>query len=359
MKICFLGAASSIHIVRWVNAMAGRGHHVHLITMHKPGHDMIDQRVTVHHLTFRAPFGYYINLFKVRKLLQNIQPKVLHVHYASGYGTLARLVNFKPTLLSVWGSDVFLFPYKNNRAKKTLQKNLQAMNQITATSYALKSQTELFVNHKSEIKVVPFGIDLSVFKPLKQNKQMLTIGTVKGLEHVYGIDILLRAVARLLKKLQQLDDQSYAEKLQIQIVGDGSELGNLKQLANELNIDQMTKFVGKVPNNEVPAYLNDFDIYCALSRSESFGVAILEASACEVPVVVSEVGGLPEVVQNEQTGFIVNHNDEDEIVNRLLQLIINSDLRKQYGKSGRKFVQQYYNWNENITEMENIYSTIK
>src|SRR5690625_3863615 len=155
MKICFLGAASSIHIVRWINALAERGHKIDLITMHQAELNAIDERVNVHYLKFGTPFGYYLNLFTVRRLLREINPQLLHVHYASGYGTLARLANFKPTLLSVWGSDVFLFPYKNKRSENTLRKNLQAATRLTATSHALKKQTELFISPERPIEVVP------------------------------------------------------------------------------------------------------------------------------------------------------------------------------------------------------------
>lgn len=356
MKLCLLAAVSSIHTVRWANSLVNRGHDVHILTMHPETIHPLDNRINVETLKIPAPFGYYMNQFQAKKIIRKIKPDVLHVHYASGYGTLARLINYQPTLLSVWGSDVFLFPYKSKWAKASLQKNLTYATEITATSDALKKQTEKFVLNDRHIHVVPFGIDLSIFKPFNKKDDTITIGIVKGLEHVYGIDILLRAVANVLKRLEKT---SYAQKINVKIVGEGSEKANLQQLASKLNILNKIEFVGAVSNDEVPNYLNTFDIYCGLSRSESFGVSVIEASACKVPVIVSDVGGLPEVVKHNETGFIVDYHHEDKIVDKLYQLITNKKLREQFGENGRRFVSENYNWDKNVTKMENIYLSLK
>lgn len=361
MRICFVAGASSIHTVRWVNAMAARGHDVHLMTMHKGNLNEIDEQVKVHHFKIPAPFGYFLNRFEMNMLLKKIKPDLVHAHYVSGYGTLARLARFRPTLLSVWGSDVYLFPYRSKRNEKTLRKNLAFTNHITATGEALKKQTEQFVRPAEPIKVIPFGIELALFKPKRErseNDEVIYIGTVKGLKAVYGIDILLKSIAQLLTVLRVNNEVDVANRIKIMIVGAGPQLGELQQLANELQISGITEFVGAVPNEQVPHYLNKLDIYCALSRSESFGVAVLEASACEVPVIVSDVGGLPEVVRDGETGYIVNNKIVDEVVDKMYTLVIDSEKREKFGRQGRKFVQEYYDWSRNVLQMESVYKEI-
>ncbi|MGY0691407.1 glycosyltransferase [Virgibacillus sp. FSP13] len=360
MKVCFLAAASSIHTVRWVNAIVERGHDVDLITMHHSKSDRIDSRVCLHQLKVPAPIGYYLNGLEVKMLIRGIQPDILHVHYASGYGTLARLIDFNPSLLSVWGSDVYLFPDKSKRNEKTLKKNLNAVTQITSTSYAMKEQTEQFVTPKSPIEVIPFGIDLDLFKASgTKDSNSIVIGTVKKLEQIYGIDILIIATAKLVDYLRSTNYEDIVKRLKLMIVGDGSQLTYLQELARKLHISEITEFVAAVPNNQVPHYLNQLDIYCAFSRSESFGVAVLEASACEVPVVVSHVGGLPEVAKDGQTGYMVDYENIDDIVNRLFELVIDKDKRNHFGKNGRDFVKNNYNWYRNVSHMEEIYLGLK
>lgn len=360
MHICFLANASSIHTVRWVNALAELGHKVSLISLQSPKENKLNNNIELYELKIKNKLGYYVNYLQLKNLLQKIKPDILNTHYASGYGTLSRLANYSPTLLSVWGSDVYLFPYQNQRNKNILVKNLESADYIASTSKAMAQQTNLFLNGKKTIEITPFGIDLTIFQSNKNNnnKNEIIIGTVKSLEKVYGIDFLINATAKLIGKLRKENNLSIVNKLKLKIIGEGSELNNLVKLSENLGIADVTEFVGSIPNNEVPQYLSEFDIYCALSRSESFGVAILEASACEVPVVVSDVGGLPEVVENGKTGYIVESENIEEITERLYELVLNKELRQLMGSNGRKFVENSYEWKQNILHMESIYRKI-
>lgn len=360
MKIAYLAGASSIHTVRWINAMVEREHDVHLITMHRPDKDKIDDRVKVYFLPFNPPMGYYLNVFKVRKLLKQIKPDILNTHYASGYGTLSRLVNFKPTLLSVWGSDVFDFPYQSKIKEKILRKNLKAATQIASTSFAMKKQTEKFVSPKLPIVVTPFGVNMNLFKPSYNGKEKdtITIGIVKRLEEVYGIEYLIKATSLLIKRLRENQLNDVADRIRLLIVGEGSLLDKLQNLTHDCGISHITKFVGAVPNVKVPEYLNKMDIFCVPSLQESFGVAAVEASSCGLPIIVSNVGGLPEVVKDGETGFIVEPKNIQQLADRLYDLVINPELRMRLGKNGRNFVNSFYNWKENVKRMEIVYENL-
>src|SRR5699024_486512 len=150
----------------------------------------------------------------------------------------------------------------------------------------------------------------------------IVIGTVKKLEHVYGIDILIKTTAFLISYLREHGHDDLAKRVRLQIVGKGPQLKELKDLTKEYQSESITEFIGTDPNEEVHNYLNQIDVFTAFSRSESFGVAVLEASACEIPVVVSNVGGLPEIVQNGETGFSIPLEHMDEIVEKLAKLVI-------------------------------------
>ncbi len=124
MRITYLAAGHSIHTVRWVNALADRGHEIDLITMHRPSPLFpICPSVRVRVLPVRAPAGYFLNAPFLRRMLRADKPDLLHAHYAIGYGTLSRLCGFSPTVLSVWGSDVYGFPYQSKRKEVLLRSN--------------------------------------------------------------------------------------------------------------------------------------------------------------------------------------------------------------------------------------------
>lgn len=360
MKLVFIAAANSIHTVRWVNAMAKREHEVHLITMHRPDLDKIDENINIYYLKIKPPLGYYLNYLRVKKILDIIRPDILNVHYASGYGTLARLVKFKPTLLSVWGSDVFEFPYENKFKKIVLRKNLKAATHIASTSWVMKRQTEKFVKPRLNIEITPFGVDLEKFKSMVKfkDKEYITIGTVKKIEEIYGTRYILEGVGNLLEKLKKNKLYDIAKKIRVLIVGDGTQKKEMELLSDQLGIKNITSFIGAIPHSDVPKYLNKLDIYCAPSIRESFGVAIIEASACELPVIVSDVDGLPEVVEHGKTGYIIKSKESIEIAERLYELVIDKEKRILLGKNGREFVRKNYNWEENVLLMENVYKNL-
>lgn len=133
MKILLLSGASSIHTIRWANGLAEIGHEVHLVTQQLPI-EPLSKKVTVHQFKNRGIVGYYLLARAVKKIIKNIQPDVLNAHYASGYGTTARLVNWHPYVLSVWGADVYEFPDKSVIHRNLIKKNVLAADLVASTS---------------------------------------------------------------------------------------------------------------------------------------------------------------------------------------------------------------------------------
>ena len=356
MRVVFLANASTIHTVKRVNKLSRLGCTVHLITLHpSTGDDVVDHDVTVHLLPFHPPLGYVLNVWKLRGLLQCIRPDVLHAHYASGYGTLSRLAGFHPTVLSVWGTDVFDFPYQARWKKRLLCKNLLFADYIDSSSFVMKRQTESLARLKHAITILPPGVDCDRFRPLphRGDGAEIVIGTVRTLEEKYGVEYLISAFAILTAV-------SVGMRLKLLIVGEGPLRGKLEKLARDLGIHDITEFTGKVSHRMIPKYLNRLSVFVAVSvlDSESFGVAVLEASACGIPVVVSDVGGLPEVVENNVSGFVVPKRDPEATAKAIMRLIGDPELRERMGRAGRRFVLGRYEWNENAGRIKKLYEDV-
>ncbi len=319
--------------------------------MHSPT-GSFHTNVKQYELKVPPPLGYYLNVLEARRLINRINPQVMNTHYASGYGTLSRLIDFHPVLLSVWGADVYDFPNQSHFKEKILRKNLMAADMIASTSHIMKLQTKKYIIPKHPIAVTPFGVDIDLFKPEhKQRSGVITIGAVKKLHPKYGLNFLIQAFAALVKK--HLSDI----KFELVLAGKGPQEKELKRLTVKLKIDEYCRFTGHVPHLQVPGLLNTFNVFCAPSvlDSESFGVAVIEASACELPVVVTNVGGLPEVTLDRQTGLIVPPRDPNALTSALEDLVKDPELRKRMGKAGRDFVRSKYCWNDNADVMEQLY----
>jgi glycosyltransferase involved in cell wall biosynthesis len=183
----------------------------------------------------------------------------------------------------------------------------------------------------------------------------VVIGTVKTLAPLYGIDVLIQAFAHVCEQLKQ---DGISKSLKLRIVGGGPDADMLLDLARRLGISDQVDFVGRVDHAQVPEELKMLDIYVALSRRESFGVAVVEACACGVPVVVSDVGGLPEVVRDGITGFVVPSEDYVAAAAVLRRLVDNDDLRHQIGRAARAHVERLYDWNQSIQMMIDCYRRV-
>jgi len=359
MKIALLSGASSTHTLRWANGLQASGHQVHVISQHKEIEEF-SAGVEVHSFPFRGSLGYFTMVPGVKKLLRLLKPDIVNAHYASGYATTARLVQHRPWLLSVWGSDVYDFPYKSPAHRWLVHTNILAADAVASTSHCMAEQTRTIAPKVGPIAITPFGVDTAAYQGLKPIAQAQSgrwvIGTVKTMAHKYGIDTLIRAFDLLLRKLA-LSNASLAAQLHLRLVGDGPQMAELKQLAQHLGIAAQVEFLGRAPHAQVPEILAGIDIFVALSRldSESFGVAVIEAGAAGRPVVVSDAGGLPEVTVHGVTGVVVPRDDPQAAADAIENLLLRTDLRISMGNAAQQHVAQHYSWSACIDTMLNTY----
>lgn len=356
LKIVLLSGASSIHTIRWANGLSDAGHEVHVISQHPPC-DPFSTTVKFHQFPFRGILGYFLMVPAIKKLLKQLKPDIVNAHYASGYATTVRLANVHPFVLSVWGSDVYDFPFKSALHKWLVRKNILAADTVASTSYCMAEQTRSLVPELGDIPITPFGVDMSTYahiQPVVPNNEHLTIGTVKTMAKTYGIDTLIHAFAILKEKLNDTDRQ-LAKKIRLRLIGSGPQTEELKQLTEKLGLELSVDFVGRVPHQEVQNELSKLDIYVALSRSESFGVAIIEAGAAGRPVVVSDAGGLPEVTLDGVTGLVVPRENPQAAADAIKKLVLNPQLRLQMGLAGREHVSTTYSWDTCIENMIQVF----
>ena len=357
-KVLFVSAANSTHTVKWVNSLADTFEvHLAYCKNHKPNMDKIDSRVILHSLCYNAPFGYYLNCLQLKKISKMVESDIINIHYASGYGTLARISKLKNFLLSVWGSDVYDFPNQSKLKKRILKKNVMYASEIASTSNIMAKQLKKQIPDLSkQIYITPFGVDINQFKKNKKNKPNddIIIGNVKTLNNeVYGIDIAILAIKKLKENLILQGNKELSDR--IKLYGDGEDKEKLIRLINSNHLEETVFLKGKIAHEKVPEAINEFDIFCITSNKESFGVSVIEAMACEVPVVATDADGFQEVIENNCTGIIVKRKNIDEIAKALEKLINNENLREQMGKNGRKKVMKEFDWENNVRTMVQIY----
>jgi glycosyltransferase involved in cell wall biosynthesis len=354
MKLMLLGAGGVIHTQRWANGLVDVGVEVLCLSQHEFLPSGWDARVQRERLPRSGIAGYFLNGDAVARWFAQSSCDLLNAHYATGYGVLAMRSGVRPRLVSVWGSDVYDFPAISMLHRALVRRVLHSADGVASTSHAMARQVVRVMAGrplKREVAITPFGVDTERFGPgPAAAPHPLVIGTVKTLAPKYGIDTLIRAFAMLAP--------GGSGPVRLCIAGDGPQRAELELLAQTLGVRDRVHFVGLLAHAAVPAQLQGFDIFVAASRldSESFGVAVVEASACGLPVVVTRVGGLPEVVSEGETGLIVERDDPAALALALQRLIDDGDLRSRLGRNGRARVQAEYEWRASVEHMIGVYS---
>jgi glycosyltransferase involved in cell wall biosynthesis len=351
VRVAYLADAPYVHTQKWVRHFAGLGWDAHVISFRAadiPG-------VTVHHVDGLETIGkarYVVHARRVRSLVQELEPDLLHALHLTSYGFLAGLSGFQPSIASVWGTDILEAPHLTPLHRWITKHALAHAGAVTATGLRLAEATLPFMPVGKGVSVIPYGVDVEDFHrgPDANGTDVaggtLTLGAVARLSPEKGLDVLLRAAARL---------REQAVDLHVLLVGDGPARNDLVRLAAELKLDDRVEFTGEVAHDEVPAMLQRMDIFAIPSTWEGFGVAALEASAMELPVVGSRIHGLPDVVIEGETGLLVPPADPVSLADAIARLALDPQLRQRMGQAGRAFVQKEYRWQDNARLMEALY----
>jgi glycosyltransferase involved in cell wall biosynthesis len=360
IRILLLADINSEHTQKWAIGLADSGYKIAIFSFTAPKSDWYHlYRIECLHQPVVSSgarklwdkIGYIRFLPKLKEAIDLFAPHILHAHYASSYGLLGALSGFNPYIISVWGTDVMKFPYKNRFTRGIIKYNLSKADAVCATSYTLEKHIHRLTN--KDVEVIPFGVNLDEFinKPSLKDRSAFTIGCIKSLEKNYNIGSVIVSFAKL-------KDKHPDKNLKLVIVGEGEERANLQHLVKELHIEEQVVFEGKLPHHLVADKLNELDVLVNISEYESFGVSVVEAMACQVPVIVSEAEGLKEVVYDQTNGSIVACNNIEEIVGALERLMLSETLREAIGLNALERVRKNYNWKHNLNKMMSVYDRI-
>lgn len=362
MKILLLSDTYSEHTEKWALGLANNGIQIGLFSFNKASYEWhTHPNITVYFEpetkidadSFLTKVAYIKYVSILKKIIKQFKPDILHAHYATSYGLIGALTGFKPFVLSVWGSDVYLFPKKSKLHKKIFQYNLKKANVLLSTSYVMKEEVKLYTN--KDVIVTPFGVDTDVFKAQQiadKEPDVIYIGTIKPIEEKYGIIYIIEAAEIIIKKYPQ-------KKFKFYLVGPGNDLRHYEQIIEQKSLKDYFVITGRISFSQVQNYHNLLDIFLNVSidDSESFGVAVVEAMACEKPVIVTDAKGLVEVVGNGEFAKIIPKKNAKAIAEAIAD-ILNFGTDAEIGKKARQHVLQNYDWKNNLQLMISIYNKL-
>jgi L-malate glycosyltransferase len=346
--------------------LAERGHTVHFISSALPTRlTELNERVRFHEVEMMSyplfehqPYDLALAT-KMAAVAENEKLDLLHVHYAIPHsisGILARESIKKnrrlPVITTLHGTDITLVGADRSYLPIT-KYALEQSDGVTAISQYLKQAT---VEHFGfdRIEVIPNFVCPDEYKPKIDCdlREFLTPDGSPVLVHVSNF----RPVKRPVDCVEIFARVLQQTKARLVMVGDGSERTNCLHRARLLGVADECIFVGKQPN--IVDYLCASDILLLPSEQESFGLAALEAMACELPVIASHVGGLPEVVTDGETGLLSPVGDLEKMSDDAVRLLTDKKLRRQMGRAARASAIERYSTHKIIPQYIEFYERI-
>ncbi len=345
-RILIFGWSDSVHIQRWCEGLSCKNFEIKLVSM---GGEPLSFVETVN-LPRKGKLSYLSQLSRAAREAESFKPHLVHAHYAAGNGLLALVTKHRPFLVSVWGSDIN--KNSNNLIARFITKRvLKKADHITATSRFLKEETEKLIGSAdNKISVIPFGVTIPEGISESGESAAIKICFIKNHRPVYGADILIKAMAEVKKEIPDI---------KLSLTGaENAQTSALKKLTNELGLSENIQFVGHINHSQIYAFIKEHDFMVMPSRAESFGVAAVEASACGRAVIASDVGGVPEVVIDTETGILVQPENHIALAEAIIELAKNPEKCRQMGRAGYEFVKENYDWETSLETMSKLYDRL-
>jgi len=346
--------------------LAEKGHEIHFITSGLPFRlNRIYPKIYYHEVelnhypVFQYPPYDLALATKMAEVIDQKKLDILHVHYAMPHAICAILAkdianHDVKIVTTLHGTDITVLGI-DHTFKKMIKHGIEKSDAVTAVSHDLVEQTVNMLEINKEISVIHNFINEETYykKELSNIKEQYGIqADEKVIIHISNFRKVKR-VQDVIYTFQEIHDQIQSKLL---LVGDGPEYSTMVQLVEELGLTEDVLFLGKQKN--ISDLLSISDLKLLMSEKESFGLVLLEAMACEVPCIGTNVGGIPEVIEHGETGYIVSLNDVKEASSYALKLLKDDTLLHQFSQNAVQHARAHFNSDKIVQEYESLYNKL-
>jgi len=365
MRICYLADAADVHTHRWAGYFAREGHEVHIISFRPPSENL--DNVQIHLLDAVGKkniiLKYTINplfvLSQLNRLIKEIDPELLHAHSVRDHTIIAAMAGFHPFVVTAWGDDVLIHPKESTILKYAVPFALRRADLITCDGANTKNAMMGMGIKADKIEIIMHGVDTRKFSESDRDEELQreldiinspTIISTRRLGRVHDVGTLINAIPLI---LEEVPDAKFI------IGGSGEQREYLMDTAKSLNVFNSTRFVGWIRSDQLPRYLNSSDIYVSTSLSDSgLAAGTAEAMACGMPVVITDFGDNGKWVEDGVNGFLFPLRDSRSLAEKIVYLIENPEIRREFGAGGRAVIEERNNYYREMEKMEIIYKDL-
>ncbi|MFC1920731.1 glycosyltransferase family 4 protein [Chloroflexota bacterium] len=368
MKILFFSQDYTTHVYRFLTKMVRGNHDVWFLRLEanpvtyekRPLPEGVKQIDWEGCHTFNLNGWGKARLYlSFRKILKDIKPDLVQVGPVQTCGFFTALTGFRPILLMSWGSDILISPYKNKLNRFITRYTINRSTMMLADCTTVRDKIiELSDYPEERIVSFPWGVELSQFQSgnnnLKLREQLdwqdkKVVIFTRSLEPMYGIETLMETIKSTIEK----DDN-----IRFLLVGNGSLSGKMSSFIEDDNLNEYVNQVGRVDSTVLPDYYREADLYISTSYSDGTSISMLEAMACKLPVIVTDLPSNREWVRPDINGWLVQPGNSKAFGTSILAAFKQQEKLAAIGQANLTLVHEKADWSKNSDLLLEAYEKI-
>jgi glycosyltransferase involved in cell wall biosynthesis len=370
LKILYFTRDYTTHDRRFLNALAETEHQVYFLRLERRGHSLEERPLPakIHNIAWtggREPYKTrrLLHLLRgLKKVLADIQPDVVQAGPIQTCALLAAAAGTHPLVSTSWGSDLLVDAESSPWMRWLTRTTLSRSDVLVGDCEAVRQKAIQFGMPAERIVTFPWGIDLDHFSPpfgrcVSEGHALsaFSILSTRSWEPIYGVDVLAQAFALAVQKLAAAGEPEKAARLRLVMLGNGSQAGNLRSIFEKAGVSAQVSFPGQVSHDDLPRNFHEANLYVSASQSDGSSISLLEAMACETPVLVSDIPGNREWVTDNENGWLFEVGNAQALASLILKSLERPEKLEQMKDKGRRVVEARADWKVNFGKLLEAY----
>ena len=354
MKILYFTYDYSPHDYRFLSALAETDHEVFYVRLQR-GHRQVEDRalpLNIQQVQWAGGRGEFRwrdlprLIFDFRRLTRVIRPDLIHAGPIQTCAFIAVLSDFRPILSMSWGFDLMDDVHRNRGMERITRYTLKRSTFFTSDANVTRDKAVTYGMNPDRTVVFPWGVDLQHFTPTAEHRSPVTDSFTlfcnRSWEPRYGVDVLAKAFVKVAQQNPDVD---------LLLLGGGSQAQPIRQILERGGVLDRVRMPGQVAQGDLPRWYHMADLYISPSHVDGSSVSLMEALACGIPCLVSDIPANREWVTEGANGWLFPDGNADALAEKILAAIARRKTLPEVGRSARQVAEQRADWSKNFGQL--------
>jgi glycosyltransferase involved in cell wall biosynthesis len=357
MRVIYFSRSYTTHDHRFLTTISGAGHEVIYLRLEKDLNSFEDRPVpaAVQQIPWaggQAPFRWSIApllAFNLKRIIRQYKPDLIHAGPVQSCAFVSALTGFHPLITMSWGYDMLQDAHRSRWWAWATRYTLSRSDYFICDAHITRDRAVCHGMHPDHTAIFPWGVDIQYFAPGvpdDQRKNNFVLFCNRSWEPLYGVDIVARAFVKVARQHPDVD---------LILLGSGSQAALLRGILDGGGVLDRVQFGGKVSQVELPYWYHQADLYISASHVDGSSVSLMEAMACGLPVIVSDIPGNREWVTDNDNGWLFRDGDVDDLAARIVQALEQRQRLPAIGRSARNVAEARADWKKNSAVLLQTY----